>query len=44
VVQYAQGSARGSHASSARIAWPLYRNFFTPKRNDVIAGFRNCAL
>jgi iron(II)-dependent oxidoreductase len=34
----------GSFASSARIARPLYRNFFTPERNDVIAGFRTCAL
>jgi len=44
VVQYVQGSARGSFASSAHIARPLYRNFFTPERNDVIAGFRTCAL
>jgi iron(II)-dependent oxidoreductase len=44
VVQHAQGSARGSYASSARIARPLYRNFFTPERNDVIAGFRTCTL
>jgi len=34
----------GSFASSARIARPGYRNFFTPERNDVIAGFRTCAL
>ena len=34
----------GSFATSARIARPLYRNFFTPDRNDVIAGFRTCAL
>jgi iron(II)-dependent oxidoreductase len=34
----------GSFATSARIARPLYRNFFTPERNDVIAGFRTCAL
>ena len=33
----------GSWASSARIARPAYRNFFTPERNDVIAGFRTCA-
>jgi gamma-glutamyl hercynylcysteine S-oxide synthase len=34
----------GSFASSIRIARPGYRNFFTPDRNDVIAGFRTCAL
>jgi iron(II)-dependent oxidoreductase len=34
----------GSWATSARLARPLYRNFFTPERNDVIAGFRTCAL
>lgn len=33
----------GSWATSARLARPLYRNFFTPERNDVIAGFRTCA-
>jgi iron(II)-dependent oxidoreductase len=34
----------GSWATSARIARPGYRNFFTPERNDVIVGFRTCAL
>src|SRR5919109_3156844 len=34
----------GSWATSARIARPSYRNFFTPERNDVISGFRTCAL
>jgi gamma-glutamyl hercynylcysteine S-oxide synthase len=34
----------GSWATSARIARPTYRNFFTPERNDVFAGFRTCAL
>jgi gamma-glutamyl hercynylcysteine S-oxide synthase len=33
----------GSFATSVRIARPRYRNFFTPDRNDVIAGFRTCA-
>jgi ergothioneine biosynthesis protein EgtB len=33
----------GAYATSARIARPGYRNFFTPDRNDVIAGFRTCA-
>src|SRR5262245_51107530 len=34
----------GCWASSARIARPAYRNFFTPDRSDVFAGFRTCAL
>ena len=34
----------GCWATSARIARPAYRNFFTPERNDVFAGFRTCAL
>ena len=34
----------GSWATSARVGRPVYRNFFTPERNDVIAGFRTCAL
>jgi len=34
----------GAFASSRRIAVPTYRNFFTPERADVFAGFRTCAL
>jgi gamma-glutamyl hercynylcysteine S-oxide synthase len=34
----------GAWATSARIGRPGYRNFFTPDRNDVFAGFRTCAL
>jgi iron(II)-dependent oxidoreductase len=34
----------GCWATSARIARPRYRNFFTPDRTDVFAGFRTCAL
>ncbi len=34
----------GGWATSPRIARPTYRNFFTPERNDVFAGFRTCAL
>lgn len=34
----------GCWATSARIARPAYRNFFTPDRTDVFAGFRTCAL
>ena len=33
----------GCWATSARIARPAYRNFFTPDRNDVFVGFRTCA-
>jgi gamma-glutamyl hercynylcysteine S-oxide synthase len=32
----------GCWATSARIARPAYRNFFTPDRSDVFAGFRTC--
>jgi iron(II)-dependent oxidoreductase len=34
----------GCWATSGRIARPAYRNFFTPDRTDVFAGFRTCAL
>ena len=34
----------GAFATSARIACATYRNFFTPDRADVFAGFRTCAL
>ena len=33
-----------SVATHARMRHPRYRNFFTPERNDVCAGFRSCAL
>jgi iron(II)-dependent oxidoreductase len=33
----------GCWATSARLARPTFRNFFTPDRNDVFAGFRTCA-
>ena len=33
-----------STATSARMAHPKYRNFFTPERNDIFAGFRSCAV
>ena len=32
-----------SHATAARLRHPRYRNFFTPERNDIFAGFRSCA-
>ena len=32
-----------SQATSARMAHPRYRNYFTPERNDIHAGFRTCS-
>ena len=32
-----------SRATSKRMAHPRYRNYFTPERNDIHAGFRTCA-
>lgn len=32
-----------SRATSSRMAHPRYRNYFTPERNDILAGFRSCA-
>jgi iron(II)-dependent oxidoreductase len=34
----------GSFATPARLHHPGYRNFFTPERSDVFAGFRTAAL
>ena len=34
----------GCWATRARLITPVYRNFFTPERRDVFAGFRTCAL
>jgi iron(II)-dependent oxidoreductase len=34
----------GSFATHERIKYPQYRNFFTPDRRDIFAGFRTCAL
>jgi iron(II)-dependent oxidoreductase len=33
----------GSFATPARIARPKFRNFYTPERADIFAGFRTCA-
>jgi EgtB-related family protein len=33
-----------SFATPARLRAPQFRNFFTPGRDDVFAGFRTCAL
>ena len=32
-----------SLATHARMRHPCYRNFFTPERRDIFAGFRTCA-
>lgn len=32
-----------SRATAPRMAHPRYRNYFTPERNDLHAGFRSCA-
>lgn len=32
-----------SSATVPRMAHPRYRNYFTPERNDIYAGFRTCA-
>lgn len=35
---------RGASAATApRMHHPRYRNYFTPERNDIYAGFRSCA-
>ncbi len=34
----------GAVATQARMKHPHYRNFFTPDRNDVFAGFRTCPI
>jgi len=33
----------GAYTTSRRIGYATYRNFFTPGRADVFAGFRTCA-
>ncbi len=33
----------GSWATTARLAWNSWRNFFMASRNDIFAGFRTCA-
>lgn len=34
----------GAWATRARLIHNGYRNFFTPERQDILAGFRTCAL
>jgi len=38
--QVLRGASAGTHP---RMAHPKYRNFFTPERNDIYAGFRSVA-
>ncbi len=40
--QVLRGAAAG--ATSPRMVHPKYRNFFTPERTDIFAGFRSCAI
>ena len=41
----AMARSRGaSLATAPRMVHPRYRNYFTPERNDIHAGFRSCAL
>lgn len=36
---------RGASAATApHLVHPRYRNYFTPERNDIYAGFRSCAI
>lgn len=36
---------RGASAATAQhMVHPRYRNYFTPERNDIFAGFRSCAV
>ncbi len=34
----------GASITAPRMKHPQYRNYFTPERNDIFAGFRSCAL
>ena len=34
----------GAWATRSRMVNNMYRNFFTPERRDILAGFRTCAL
>ena len=34
----------GCWATRSRLVTPVYRNFFTPDRRDIFAGFRTCGL
>src|SRR5436309_12334882 len=34
----------GAFTTRSRMMRPAYRNFYTPERSDIWAGFRTCAL
>ncbi|MEE9311358.1 MAG: selenoneine synthase SenA [Planctomycetota bacterium] len=34
----------GAYCTSGRLARSGFRNYYTPNRNDIMAGFRTCAL
>ena len=34
----------GAWATRSRMITARYRNFYTPERRDVLAGFRTCSL
>ncbi len=34
----------GSFGTQPRMRHPRYRNYFSPERNDIFAGFRTCAV
>jgi len=33
-----------SFATTRRLVRNTFRNFYTPERNDIFAGFRTCAM
>jgi len=39
-----QSIARGSFATPARLISNTWRNFYTPDRGDIFAGFRTCPI
>lgn len=42
---HSQQAVRGaSFATRGRMRSPKYRNFYMPERNDILIGFRTCAL
>jgi iron(II)-dependent oxidoreductase len=44
VAAIGEAASDGSSLADVKRRWPWVRNFFAPDRNDVIAGFRSCAL
>jgi gamma-glutamyl hercynylcysteine S-oxide synthase len=43
LVRRPPGAARRLLRHPAALRHPRYRNYFTPERNDIFAGFRSCA-